>query len=185
EENISGANVRMLQIIADNTQRIDQIIKDVLELNRRDRTHPEKIVLSEFIVDFHAQFCAVEKIPASNFQLNPCTQLHAITFDRRHLMQILWNLCKNGWEHSRKQVGSLSLHCTEVGKSGINIEVTDDGDGVAEQDRSKLFEPFYTTKTTGNGLGLYISRELAEANSSLLTYQALKQGSAFILQLKI
>ena len=185
EENISGANVRMLQIIADNTQRIDQIIKDVLELNRRDRTHPEKIVLNEFIVDFHAQFCAVEKIPASNFQLNPCTQLHAITFDRRHLMQILWNLCKNGWEHSRKQVGSLSLHCTEVGKSGINIEVTDDGDGVAEQDRSKLFEPFYTTKTTGNGLGLYISRELAEANSSLLTYQALKQGSAFILQLKI
>ena len=191
EENISEANIRMLQIIADNTQRIDQIIKDVLELNRRDRTHLEKIVLNEFIVDFHAQFCAVEKIPTTHFQLNLCSQQHTITYDRRHLMQILWNLCKNGWEHSRKQNGSLGLNCTGVGKtefnlkSELNIEVIDDGSGVAEQDRSKLFEPFYTTKTTGNGLGLYISRELAEANGSLLTYQALKQGSAFILQLKI
>jgi two-component system sensor histidine kinase PilS (NtrC family) len=112
-------------------------------------------------------------------------QQHPITFDRRHLMQILWNLCKNGWEHSRKQAGSLSLNCTEIGNSGLNLEVIDDGGGVAEQDRSKLFEPFYTTKTSGNGLGLYISRELAEANSARLTYQALEQGSAFILQLKI
>lgn len=191
EENISEANTRMLQIIAVNTQRIDQIIKDVLELNRRDRTRQEKIVLNEFIVDFHAQFCAVERIPTTHFQLDLCSQQHTITYDRRHLMQILWNLCKNGWEHSRKQAGSLNLNCTEVGKSGLNlksglnVEVIDDGGGVAEQDRNKLFEPFYTTKTTGNGLGLYISRELAEANSSLLTYQALEQGSAFILQLKI
>lgn len=185
EENISEGNVRMLQIIADNTQRIDQIIKDVLELNRRDRTQQEKIVLNEFIVDFHAQFCAVEKIPTVNFQLDLCSQQHTITYDRRHLTQILWNLCRNGWEHSRKQAGSLCLNCSEIGESWINLGITDDGNGVAEQDRSKLFEPFYTTKTTGNGLGLYISRELAEANSSLLTYQALKQGSAFILQLKI
>jgi len=55
---------------------------------------------------------------------------------------------------------------------------------VAEENRSKLFEPFYTTKTTGNGLGLYISRELAEANSSRLKYQKLDTGSAFILQLQ-
>jgi two-component system sensor histidine kinase PilS (NtrC family) len=62
--------------------------------------------------------------------------------------------------------------------------VTDDGAGIAEQDRSKLFEPFYTTKTTGNGLGLYISRELAEANNALLYFQPLDLGSAFILELR-
>jgi len=69
-------------------------------------------------------------------------------------------------------------------KSGLIIEVIDDGTGIALQDRSKLFEPFYTTKTTGNGLGLYISRELAEANSAQLYFQPLDQGSAFILELK-
>jgi two-component system sensor histidine kinase PilS (NtrC family) len=72
----------------------------------------------------------------------------------------------------------------DVGKSGLNIEVRDDGAGVAEQDQSRLFEPFFTTKTTGNGLGLYISRELAEANGARLEYQALPQGSTFALHLK-
>lgn len=183
EENITAPNMRMLQIIADNIGRIDQIIKDVLELNRRDRTHQENIVLNPFLTDFYHQFCAVEKVPASNFKLTLFTQEQTITFDQRHLTQILWNVCKNGWEHSRKQEQSLNLHCVEVGNAGLNLEISDDGDGVAEQNRSKLFEPFYTTKATGNGLGLYISRELAEANGAFLRHHALDHGSAFILQL--
>ncbi|MFA7349819.1 MAG: ATP-binding protein [Methylotenera sp.] len=183
EENITAPNMRMLQIIADNIGRIDQIIKDVLELNRRDRTHQENIALNPFLTDFYHQFCAVEKVPASNFKLTLFTQEQTITFDQRHLTQILWNVCKNGWEHSRKQEQSLNLRCVEVGNAGLNLEISDDGDGVAEQNRSKLFEPFYTTKATGNGLGLYISRELAEANGAFLRHHALDHGSAFILQL--
>lgn len=190
DENFSAANARILQIIEDNTQRINQIIKDVLELNRRDRTLQESIGLKQFIIDFHTQFCAIEKIPATHFSISHCMQQNNITFDRRHLTQILWNLCKNGWEHSRKEIGSLSLHCKQTAslgstsKPGLQLEVIDDGSGVDEQNRSKLFEPFHTTKTTGNGLGLYISRELAEANNSKLIYQPLESGSAFILQFK-
>lgn len=184
EEDISASNLRMLQIIADNIQRIDQIIKDVLELNRRDRTQQEIIELNQFLTDFHAQFCAVEKIPATHFNLKLFVKQQTISFDQRHLTQILWNLCKNGWQHSRKEAGSLNLWCVVIGRSGLNLEVIDDGLGVAEQSRSRLFEPFYTTKTTGNGLGLYISRELAEANGAILQYQPLALGSAFIIQLK-
>ena len=184
EEATTAPTTRILQIIADNIQRIDKIIKDVLELNRRDRTHQEQIELNKFLADFYAQFCAVEKIEASHFQCEPFLQQQTISFDQRHLTQILWNLCKNGWEHSQKHAGSLSLRCLAIGNTGLNIEIKDDGDGVAEQDRAKLFEPFYTTKTTGNGLGLYISRELAEANGANLQYQALSTGSVFVVQLK-
>ncbi len=76
------------------------------------------------------------------------------------------------------------LKTTSNTRAGLLIKVIDDGAGIAEQDRSKLFEPFYTTKTTGNGLGLYISRELAEANNALLNFQPLDRGSAFILELR-
>jgi two-component system sensor histidine kinase PilS (NtrC family) len=190
DENFAAANARILQIIEDNTQRINQIIKDVLELNRRDRTLQETIGLNQFIVDFHTQFCAIEKIPGTHFSISHGMQQNSITFDRRHLTQILWNLCKNGWEHSRKEIGSLSLNCRQTSnpgpasKAALQLEIIDDGAGVDEQNRSKLFEPFHTTKTTGNGLGLYISRELAEANNSKLIYQPLQTGSAFILQFK-
>jgi two-component system sensor histidine kinase PilS (NtrC family) len=190
EENLSKGNARILEIIEDNIQRINQIIKDVLELNRRDRTHQEKITLNQFIVDFHTQFCAIEKIPSAYFTLELCPAQDTITFDRRHLTQILWNLCKNGWEHSRKEISSLHLNCTRIlktasgNKAGLHIAVKDDGPGIDEQARSKLFEPFYTTKSTGNGLGLYISRELAEANNAMLYFQPQQHGSAFILELK-
>ena len=185
EENISAPKRRILQIIEDNIGRIDQIIKDVLELNRRDRTLQEKIELSTFLTDFYAQFCAVERVPAAHFQLSPLLPEQTIIFDQRHLTQILWNLCKNGWQHCQNKAGSLTLDCFVTANSTLNIQITDDGDGVAERDRPRLFEPFFTTKSTGNGLGLYISRELAEANGAILRYQALSPGSAFILQLKM
>ena len=184
EENLNPPSIRMLQIIADNIQRIDQIIKDVLELNRRDRTHQEKFELNEFLANFYTEFCAIEKISTSNFQLEACKLKHMISFDQRHLTQILWNLCKNGWDHSQKKIASVSLSCIEIGKNSLSIEIKDDGSGVIEQDRVRLFEPFFTTKNTGNGLGLYISRELAEANGASLQYQALTQGSAFVIHLK-
>lgn len=183
EDHLSASTARILQIVADNIQRIDQIIKDVLELNRRDRTHQETIELGPFLSDFHTQFCAVEKIPTLHFQLDVPLQKQIINFDQRHLTQVLWNLCKNAWQHSLKKNASVYLHCVEVGRNGINIEVIDDGDGIADQDKLKLFEPFFTTTNTGSGLGLYISRELAEANGASLQYQALSSGSAFILHL--
>lgn len=185
EDENSAGTTRILQIVEDNISRIDQIIKDVLELNRRDRTQQVKIELSTFLKEFYAQFCAVENITTMQFLLEPMLYKQIITFDQRHLTQILWNLCKNGWQHSQKQVGSVSLGCVKVGETGVNIYVTDDGSGVAKEDRQRLFEPFFTTKSTGNGLGLYISRELAEANGAYLKYEARPQGSVFIIQLKL
>lgn len=190
EDKLSESNARILQIIADNTHRINQIIKDVLELNRRDRTRQEQISLHAFVMDFYSQFCTIEKIPTTHFMLDAGSEQFNIVFDSRHLTQILWNLCKNGWEHSHKNVGSLRLKCSLSYKSArdlspvLQFAVIDDGAGIPESDRNKLFEPFYTTKSSGNGLGLYISRELAEANNAELFYQALQPGSAFILQLK-
>ena len=179
EDDALATHARILQIITDNIGRIDKIIKDVLELNRRDRTQKETILLNQFLTDFHRQFCAIEKIPTSQFSLTLNLGKNKpnilVQFDQRHLIQILWNVCKNAWEHSQKstvaKTPSLQLNVSEITDSTINIEIIDDGQGVAEQDRAKLFEPFFTTKTTGNGLGLFISRELAEANGASLHYQ--------------
>ena len=189
EEDTDPSTKRMLQIISDNVQRVDQIIKDVLELNRRDRTNQEVIHLESFILDFYTQFCAVEKIPATCFKLSLINAETLISFDRRHLNQILWNLCKNGWRHCKKTENSLELALTLADKTKtVQIDINDDGEGIHESVRSHLFEPFFTTEKSGTGLGLYIARELADANGAKLQYKSLDSdnasGSQFTIHLK-
>ena len=185
EEDNDPAIKRMLQIISDNVQRVDQIIKDVLELNRRDRTNQEIIYLENFISDFYTQFCAVEKIPPECFNLEITHADTLVSFDRRHLNQILWNLCKNGWRHSKNVGNSLKLTVSVSTKTQVvHIEISDDGEGIPENVRSHLFEPFFTTEKSGTGLGLYIARELADANGAKLQYKTSSSGTQFIIHLK-
>jgi two-component system sensor histidine kinase PilS (NtrC family) len=185
EENISTTNSRMLQIISDNVLRVDQIIKDVLELNRRDRTNQETIQLESFVTDFYNQFCSVEKIPQNKFTLSLANTENNILFDRRHINQILWNLCKNGWRHCKQLENSLKLTISATDKARtIMIEVSDDGDGIPDEVSSRLFEPFFTTEKTGTGLGLYIGRELADANGAKLQFKTSATGTRFFLLIK-
>jgi two-component system sensor histidine kinase PilS (NtrC family) len=185
EDNTDPTTLRMLEIISDNVQRLDQIIKDVLELNRRDRTNQESIQLNHFITDFYHQFCAIEKIDPSHFVLNLPKNDSYIFFDRRHINQILWNLCKNGWRHSKKNQGSLRLSIkSSQNQRFVDITVKDDGGGIEESIQSSLFEPFITTEKTGTGLGLYIAKELAEANGAKLDFITSNKGTQFTLNLK-
>ena len=182
---INSTSQRMLQIIADNVQRVDQIVKDVLELNRRDRTNQETIDLELFLTEFHIQFCIVESIPVSVFKLSLANSLTRIKFDRRHLNQILWNLCKNGWRHCEKRDASLTLNLVVSNKTqSIRIEINDDGGGVPTDIMPHLFEPFFTTESSGTGLGLYIARELSEANGAKIQYRPVEIGSQFIISIK-
>ena len=185
EEETDPLSKRMLQIISDNVQRLDQIIKDVLELNRRDRTNQEPIHLESFMLDFYTQFCAVERIPAFCFKLKCDNTDTMILFDRRHLNQILWNMCKNGWRHCKNEENSLKLTVSNLGKTRtVQIEISDDGDGIPEDIRGNLFEPFFTTEKTGTGLGLYIARELADANGAKLQYKSSDSGTQFMMIIK-
>jgi two-component system sensor histidine kinase PilS (NtrC family) len=137
------------------------------------------------MLDFYTQFCAVERIPAFCFKLKCDNADTMILFDRRHLNQILWNMCKNGWRHCKNEENSLKLTVSNLGKTRtVQIEISDDGDGIPEDKHSNLFEPFFTTEKTGTGLGLYIARELADANGAKLQYQPSGSGTYFMIFLK-
>ena len=183
DESFDPASQRMLQIISDNVQRMEQLIKEVLELNRRDRTRQQEIRLTDFLREFHDQFHQVEKIPVQGFVLDTDVLEPVILFDHRHLHQILWNLCRNGWRHSQQHDSSLILSLRSEARQWL-IEVRDDGKGVPESAQPHLFEPFFTTESTGTGLGLYIARELCEANGATLEYVAVEHGCSFVIHIE-
>ncbi len=169
----TDGNHRLLRIINDNTQRLNKIVQDVLQLNRRDTVKVESLDVIDFIDCFINDFCLIEKIDKTVFQLDYTnTGITAlINFDPNHLRQILWNLCCNAWRHCRKQKGSIMIGLTRcISTNRMLLDIRDDGTGVPAIQLKQLFEPFFTTAANGTGLGLYIARELCEANHAALEY---------------
>jgi len=180
----SPAHARMLQIIHENTQRLDRMVQDVLKLNRRDRAVPEQVDLSDYLETFAAEFCAIEKIPTDTIRVD--AQIEAtINFDRSHLNQIMWNLCRNSLRYCQKKAGSIVVGVASGPRQGtVELSVIDDGMGIAESLRPHLFEPFFTTASSGTGLGLYIAREICDANAATLDYVERPTGAQFRLVCK-
>jgi two-component system sensor histidine kinase PilS (NtrC family) len=172
-----SAQTRLSQIILDNTARLNRIVQDVMQLNRRDRIHTEGIDLAECLPKFIEELCQAKRLSPSIIQTSfplECT----ISFDRGHLDQVLWNLCLNALRYSQQKNGSIQLRSTRLDDGRIILEIIDDGPGIATETVSKLFEPFFTTDAGGTGLGLYIARELCEANGATLEYRTPIEGGA-------
>jgi two-component system sensor histidine kinase PilS (NtrC family) len=177
---------RLLEIIRDNTRRLEKMVQEVLQLNRRDRAQKEPVALAEFAVRFVEDFCQIEKVDAAVFALDIPAGLPPACFDRGHLNQVLWNLCRNAVRHCRRQAGSVRLEARPAAREGYALElrVADDGPGVDEAARARLFEPFFTTSSQGTGLGLYVAREIGEANDAALEYDGERTGGCFRLLMR-
>lgn len=184
EPDIAETQGRLLQIVHENAQRLDRMVQDVLKLSRRDRAHRETFLLSDFLNTFVGQFCQIEKIEAEIISL-VMEKDQTIVFDRSHLNQVMWNLCRNALRYCQRKPGSIAIRTRQgPGAGAIELSVKDDGPGVPEAIRPHLFEPFFTTAATGTGLGLYIAREICEGNGASLEFVDLPIGAQFIVIFK-
>ena len=184
EEGFDATQKRLLEIIRDNTFRLDRMVQDILQLNRKDRGAPEAILLTPFLISFCQEFNQTEHIAVAALVIEAAPDL-TLHFDRLHLHQILWNLCRNAWRHCQQRPGSIRIVTSQAETEYvIQLDVIDDGTGVPNAIQAQLFEPFFTTESTGTGLGLYIARQLAEANNATLDYIETSSGGLFRLSSK-
>jgi two-component system sensor histidine kinase PilS (NtrC family) len=169
EEKHDPAQARLFQIILDNATRLNHIVQDVLQLNQRDRVNCEAINLAEKLPLFIENLHNTESVSQGVLVLDidsACT----VNFDRSHLDQILWNLCRNALRYCQRQAQSVRLTARRIEGGAVVLEVINDGPNIAPDILPKLFEPFFTTSAGGTGLGLYIARELCEANGAVLEH---------------
>lgn len=176
--------LKLLRIIHDNTQRLNRLVNEVLELNRRDRASPEAIDADSWFAEWRESFCASEQVPPEWVVLELAPGLR-MRFDRNHLHQVVWNLVRNALRFCQGRPGSVRI-CLEraPGTLGLQLDILDDGPGVPPDQVNQLFEPFFTTDSQGTGLGLYIARELCAANGATLEYVEFAPGAQFRLLLR-
>jgi C4-dicarboxylate-specific signal transduction histidine kinase len=148
-------------------------------LRKRElETHP--IDLNEFTRDTVALVStdAAARHVRLDTELGPA--LSPVMGDRIHLQQVLLNLMLNGMEAmvttppERRQ---LVIRTTQANGT-VEVSVEDTGPGIADLDSGKLFEPFYTTKSQGMGMGLSIARSIMEAHAGRITAENNRDGGA-------
>ena len=183
EDAREGLPAKLTRIIEDNVRRLNGLVEDVLALNRRDRMERQAVDLNLYLPAFVQQFMQRESVPEETIQTHLDHQASAC-MDPGHLEQILWNLFRNAWHYCRRHPGSIRLRVTRA-ETHTDIEVINDGPAIVPEVQSHLFEPFYTTDKQGTGLGLYIARELAEANEAELRYVDNPEGAMFRLSCRV
>ena len=179
EESSGETDGRLLRIVIDNTHRVERIVSDVLELGRRDRAYPEKIDLRETLPVLVDEYVLKEKLTAGVIRID-CQGAATMYFDRSHFHQVIWNLLGNALRHSCGMEGSVRLLVRSVNHEGwVQLHVIDDGKVVDVEHGEHIFEPFFTTHSQGTGLGLYIARELCDANGARLELVDSESGADF------
>ena len=176
EDKHDPAQARLFQIILDNVARMNNIVLDVLQLNRRDRIRDEEYDLAEKVNLFVEGLRDKEGIARDVFLIEIVPDC-LVRFDRGHLEQVLWNLCRNALRYCQMQAGSVQIRGWISGGRTV-LEIANDGPAIVPDAVHQLFEPFFTTDTGGTGLGLYIARELCEANGTSIEYRQRAEGGA-------
>ena len=172
---------RLLRMVLENAQRVERIVSDVLELGRRDRAYREQIDLRQALPTLVEEYAIKEKRVAGVVQCE-FSGLATMFFDRSHFHQVLSNLVGNALRYSQGNIGSVCLRIQNgVHQGWVELHVVDDGKGVDESHSEHIFEPFFTTHSRGTGLGLYIARELCEANGARLDLLNSASGADFCI----
>jgi len=163
---------RLTEIIESHSSRVSHIIDNVLQLSRRESSRPERLPLAPWLDDFAREFTRTLELQEGELSINIPAQDLEVRMDRSHLRQVLWNLCDNAVKYASETGGILVeiLAGRMQGHGRPYIDVMDHGLGVDTATAEKMFEPFYTERSGGTGLGLYISRELCELNRATLLY---------------
>ncbi len=182
---LDSHDLRLTRIIADQSERLNTIVENIMRVSRRDESRIEVFNLSDFLQYFMKNYLAgKEGIQAEDIlvSINPAdTQ---VRFDASHLEQVLVNLVDNGLRHSAHYPNKPRVEILGGNSEASNrpfLDIIDHGSGISAEALQHIFEPFFTTEATGSGLGLYLSRELAECNQARLNYVSLpmEKGTCF------
>ncbi|MDH5611626.1 MAG: ATP-binding protein [Gammaproteobacteria bacterium] len=176
-------NLKLARIITSQTQRLNGVVKNVLQLSRKQHSSPEVINLMNWLVQFRNEFCPSNGMNETQIDINIKPESLSILFDPEQLYQVFWNLCTNAINHSGLDIHQLTIKLySQISDETQQafIDIIDNGHGIDGDIANHIFEPFYTTSTEGTGLGLYIIKEIVENNRAKIRHIAQPDnGSCF------
>jgi two-component system, NtrC family, sensor histidine kinase PilS len=165
---------QLTRMVADNVERLKRIVEDVMEV-------APGLAQEARVIDVSAQVAAVcsDWARSGGVALGersalkvdlPAEHVGAV-FDAEHLRRVLINLLDNALRHGSQSPGAVQLRLVAISEHQVQLSVASDGAPIAPDVERYLFEPFFSTRSRGTGLGLYICRELCERYGASIDYR--------------
>ncbi len=172
---------RLTDIIRSNADRVSSIINNVLRLSKREETHLERLSLEIWTEEFLEEFTQTMQCPEDKLRTVAPPSEVEVRADPSQLRQIVWNLCENALKHGGAQRSDAQIEI-RWGRLSPNsrpfLEIADRGPGVPAEHVERIFEPFFSGRSGGTGLGLFLARELAQTNGATLLYEPRTGGGS-------
>jgi two-component system sensor histidine kinase PilS (NtrC family) len=172
---------RLTEIIRTNADRVSSIINNVLSLSKRDDTHLERLTLQAWTEEFLDEFTETMQCPPDKLRAIGPTADVEVRADPSQLRQIVWNLCENALRHgdANNPDSPIEIRCGRMSpNSRPFLEIADRGPGVPPEHAERIFEPFFSGRRGGTGLGLFLARELAQTNGATLLHEPRTGGGS-------
>ncbi|MCK9418054.1 MAG: ATP-binding protein [Nitrospirae bacterium] len=190
ELDLKGDNKQLMDIVVRETDRLNTIIMEFLEYARLKNAQNETIELSP-VLDETIMLLKNSRDFTGNIRITHQVDPHVvIQGDPQRIRQVFWNLLINACQ-AMPQGGEIIITARPF--SGVHddmdwceIIIADTGEGIARDDRDRIFNPFFTTKTGGTGLGLAIVYRIIQDHRGTITVESVPgKGTQFIIRLPI
>jgi len=174
---------RLTRMVADNVVRLQHIVDDILAVAPGIRPPAPAIDLLETAQAICSEWRLTHGLsdgPESLLQvhtqhLDQATTPLLVRFEPEHLQRVLVNLLDNALRHGSGQPGAIeviiSWRPARQGGAMLVLSVNSDGEPLSADTERSLFEPFFSTRSQGTGLGLYICKELCERHGAAIDYR--------------
>lgn len=171
-----------LDLAARQLARIQRTIRELVDFSRPASTIQAPVRLREAVDEALGIAKYYHRTKQREIVTEVPHDLPRVRAVRDHLIQVILNLLLNAVDATNKR-GRITLRA-EVEEGHVFLRIGDNGRGIAEADRPQIFQPFFTTKHQGTGLGLYISRQIVEKLDGALTFEsAAGVGTTFTIRL--
>lgn len=169
-------------IVMDELDRANTIISDFLSLAQNRALTMEEGSLHDIIREMIPLLNADANLRGQTIEVELCDFIPSIQLNEKEIKQLLLNLARNGME-AMNEKGCLSIHTSYLAdKEEIVLRIQDQGVGISEEQKQRIFDPFFSTKTQGTGLGLPLCVSIAERHNGRIDVESEQGvGTSFIV----
>ena len=167
---------RVLELVTGEVRRLNALVEEFLTLARPPVLKPEPVAVASLVDEVVGLIEPEARRGGVRVERFVPEGLPPLAADRDRLKQVLLNLTRNALE-AMPEGGTLRLEARATSR-GLTLAVSDSGSGVPAEMRPRVFEPYFTTKVRGLGLGLAIARQIVEAHGGTIDVEPAAEGGA-------